>query len=45
VLKRLVIIKEYKKFYVVKGNDSQLLAIEAPATKPTGVTQNTAPEG
>ena len=45
VLKRLVMIKEYKKFYVVKGIDSRPLEIEALPAKPTFVSEKTDPEG
>jgi hypothetical protein len=42
VLKRLVMIKEYKRFYVVESIDLKVPAIEAPPAKPTGKTE---PEG
>jgi hypothetical protein len=38
-------IKEYKKFYVVKGIDSRPLEIEALPAKPTFVSEKTDPEG
>jgi hypothetical protein len=45
VLKRLVMIKEIKKFYVVKGIDSKPREIEALPARPTGVSEKTDPEG
>jgi hypothetical protein len=45
VLKRLVMTKEYKKYYVAKGVDSKPREIEVLPAKPTGVSEETGPEG
>jgi hypothetical protein len=46
VLKRLVMIKEYKRFYVVKSIDSKPLSpIGALPAEPTGVSVKTEPKG
>ncbi|QWG14943.1 hypothetical protein KMZ29_09940 [Bradyrhizobium sediminis] len=44
-LKRLVMIKEYKKFYVAKAVDAKSVEIEVLPAKPTGVSGKTDPEG
>lgn len=45
VLKRLVMIKQYKEFYGIKAIDSKPPEIEALPAKPTGVSEKTDPEG
>lgn len=45
VLKRLVMIKQYKEFYGVKAIDSKPPEIEALPAKPTGVSEKTDPDG
>lgn len=44
-LKRLVMIKEYKKFYLPKAIDAKSVEIEVLPAKPTGVSGKTDPEG